>query len=94
MIGHFHAPKVYELHEIQTEKPATKAAMRPLIHLYQGFAMCCDGEKTIKVELTDEQVLRLAAQATELAARILRRSDSCAVESPSKASPSCTPSPR
>lgn len=46
--------------------------MTSLIHLYAGFAMCCDGEKTMRVNLTNEQIVQLAADSTELAAKILR----------------------
>lgn len=70
--GQNHAPKVYELVERQTENPAIKADMKSLIHLYAGFAMCCDGEKTMRVNLTDEQIVQLAADACEQAAKILR----------------------
>lgn len=44
----------------------------PLIHLYAGFAMCCDGQTTIRVPLTDEQTVQLASDACEQAAKILR----------------------
>jgi hypothetical protein len=65
-------PKVYELVERQTKKPAIKADMSPLIHLYGNFAMCSNGAETLRVELTEEQIIQLAADANELAARILK----------------------
>ena len=43
-----------------------------LIHLYAGFAMCSDGHTSIRVPLTDEQIVQLASDACELAAKILR----------------------
>lgn len=62
-----------------------------LVHLYAGYAMCCDGEKTIRVNLTDEQIVQLASEACELAAKILRWGVSCANEKSSTANPSSTP---
>jgi hypothetical protein len=63
-----------------------------LIHLYAGFAICCDGEKTLRVPLTNEQIVQLASDACEQAAKILRwEKDQCAQESPSKDSPGSTP---
>lgn len=44
----------------------------PLIHLYAGFAMCSDGKTTMRVPLTDEQVVQLASDFAEQAAKILR----------------------
>jgi hypothetical protein len=55
---------------LKTYEP--KERMSSLIHLYQSFAMACDGEKTLRVELTEEQIIQLAADANELAARILK----------------------
>ena len=71
--GQKRTPKVYELVERQTEKPVTKPVI--LIHLYRNFAMCSDGEKTLRVELTDLQIVRLAAEASRLAHEILKEAN-------------------
>jgi hypothetical protein len=65
-------PKVYELVERQTKNPVIKAAMSPLIHIYDNFAMCSNGAETLRVELTEEQIIQLAAEVNKLAARILK----------------------
>lgn len=54
-------------------KTYTLEPVTPLIHLYDNFAMCCDGVTTVRVNLTDEQVIRLASAACDQAAKILRR---------------------
>ena len=42
------------------------------IHLYPTHAVASDGEKMITVNLTAEQIVQLAADVTEMAAKILR----------------------
>ena len=42
------------------------------IHLYPTHAVASDGEQMINVVLTAEQIVQLAADATEMAAKILR----------------------
>lgn len=46
--------------------------MTAFIHLYPTHAVASDGEKMISVNLTNEQIVQLAADATEMAAKILR----------------------
>jgi hypothetical protein len=80
--------KTYELREV----------VSPLIHIYDNFAMCSNGAETLRVELTDEQIVQLAAHVTDRAARILKsrltEAGRCACGSQSKASPISTTSPR
>jgi hypothetical protein len=81
--------KTYELKERNS----------PLIHIYDNFAMCSNGAETLRVELTDEQIVQLAAHVTDRAARILKSrlteaGRKCACGSLSKASPISTTSPR
>lgn len=54
-------------HENPAIKPATS-----FLHLYATHAVASDGDKIINVPLTSEQIVQLAADATELAAKILR----------------------
>jgi hypothetical protein len=60
--GRIFRVKTYEL----------KERMSPLIHIYDNFAMCSNGAETLRVELTDEQIIQLAAHVTDRAARILK----------------------
>lgn len=45
--------------------------MTPFIHLYADRACVCDGKDMKIVPLTNEQIIRLAAESTKLASSIL-----------------------
>lgn len=55
--------KTYELNE---QKQAS------FIHLYPTHAVASDGKTMLSITLTAEQIVQLAADATEMAAKILR----------------------
>ena len=45
------------------------------LHLYENQAVFYDGESYTRIHLTDEQIVRIAAQATKLASVILEKRD-------------------
>lgn len=45
------------------------------LHLHRNFAIVSDGEKMMRIDLTDRQMIHLAAEATKFAADILEKRD-------------------
>ena len=45
------------------------------LHIYENQAVFCDGESYTRIHLTDEQIVRIAAEATRLASAILEKRD-------------------
>ena len=45
------------------------------LHLHRNFAIVSDGEKMVRVDLTDRQMVHLAAEAVKFAADILEKRD-------------------
>lgn len=49
--------------------------MTPFLHLYKNQAVLSDGESYTRIHLTDEQIVRIAAEAIQLASAILEKRD-------------------
>ena len=45
------------------------------LHLHRNFAIVSDGEKMVRIDLTDRQMIHLAAEAVKFAADILEKRD-------------------